>query len=206
MKDDCIHSQYLLVGRVPGSACCPNGVVGRASVLASPHVLGIARKSGLTRTLALPSKELDNTPGKRLPASIVIQQLMNLSKPYKPWVPAFGLAGLFCVAFIAMQALAAEKALPLVRLDESDFGRRPDGKVVKIYTLRNVHGMVVKVMTLGATMTELWAPDRDGKSADVVLGADTLGAYLAATTISSSTMSWEHWHCARACANPEAGA
>jgi aldose 1-epimerase len=34
------------------------------------------------------------------------------------------------------------------------------------------------VMTQGATMTELWAPDRNGKNADVVLGANTLAGYL----------------------------
>jgi aldose 1-epimerase len=103
---------------------------------------------------------------------------MNLSKRLNHWLPAFGLVGFFCASFTAMQAWAAEKAMPLVRLEDSDFGKMPDGKVVKIFTLRNVHGMVVRVMTRGATMTELWAPGRDGKNADVVLGADTLAAYL----------------------------
>jgi len=107
---------------------------------------------------------------------------MSLSKHVLHRVSAFGLAGIFCAAFTSMPGLAAEKAPASVRLESADFGRMPGGTVVKIYTLRNVHGMVVKVMTLGATMTELWAPDRDGKSADVVLGADTLAAYLTGGT------------------------
>ncbi len=107
---------------------------------------------------------------------------MNLTKHVLHWVSVFGLAGVFFPAFAAMRTLAADQTPPLVRLEGADFGRMPDGGVVKIYTLRNVRGMVVKVMTLGATMTGLWAPDRDGKSADVVLGADTLAAYLAGGT------------------------
>jgi hypothetical protein len=39
---------------------------GRASVLASPNIFGTLRKSGLARTLALPSKSLGNTPVRRL--------------------------------------------------------------------------------------------------------------------------------------------
>ena len=38
--------------------------------------------------------------------------------------------------------------------------------------------MVVKVMSYGAIITDIQAPDRDGKLAHVLLGADTLDAYL----------------------------
>ena len=40
-------------------------------------------------------------------------------------------------------------------------------------------GMTAKVMTYGATLTELDVPDKDGKFADVVLGFDDLKGYLA---------------------------
>jgi aldose 1-epimerase len=103
---------------------------------------------------------------------------MNPSRRFHHWLLALGLMGVFGASFTAGQGWAAEKALPLVRVEDSDFGKMPDGQAVKIFTLRNFHGMVVKVMTLGATVTELWAPGRDGKSADVVLGADTLAAYV----------------------------
>ena len=39
--------------------------------------------------------------------------------------------------------------------------------------------MVAKVMTYGATLTELDTPDRNGKLGDVVLGFPTLDGYLA---------------------------
>ncbi len=57
------------------------------------------------------------------------------------------------------------------------FGKLKDGSTVHLYTLKNRHGMAAKVMTYGATLTELHVPDRDGKMGDVVLGFDNLAAY-----------------------------
>lgn len=53
-----------------------------------------------------------------------------------------------------------------------------EGKGVELFTLTNRNGMVVKVMTYGAIVTELRAPDRTGKFADVVLGFDQLDGYV----------------------------
>jgi aldose 1-epimerase len=52
-----------------------------------------------------------------------------------------------------------------------------DGVEVKCYALTNSRGMVVKVMSYGATITQIHVPDRDGRLADVVLGSDTLEPY-----------------------------
>src|SRR5262249_40593397 len=49
---------------------------------------------------------------------------------------------------------------------------------VDVYVLTNASGMKAKIMTYGAILTELHAPDRDGKFDDVVLGFDNLEAYL----------------------------
>lgn len=54
----------------------------------------------------------------------------------------------------------------------------PDGTVVKLFTLRNARGMVVKLTSYGATVTELWVPDRRGSLTNVILGSDTFDAYL----------------------------
>lgn len=72
---------------------------------------------------------------------------------------------------------AGEPRTDFVRLQEEEFGRPPDGEMVKRFTLRNANGIVVKVMTLGATLTELRVPDREGNTANVVLGADTFAGY-----------------------------
>jgi len=52
-----------------------------------------------------------------------------------------------------------------------------DGKNVDLYTLTNQNGLVLKVMTYGAAITNLWVPDRAGSLADVVLGFDQLAGY-----------------------------
>jgi aldose 1-epimerase len=62
---------------------------------------------------------------------------------------------------------------------KSEFGKTPDGKDVDLYTLTNAHGMKAKIITYGGIITELEAPDRDGKLGDVVLGFDNLQSYLA---------------------------
>ncbi len=62
-------------------------------------------------------------------------------------------------------------------IEKNVFGQTADGADVDRYTLRNSRGAMARVITFGATVTELWMPDRDGKLADVVLGFDQLGQY-----------------------------
>ncbi|MDB6037089.1 MAG: Aldose 1-epimerase [Verrucomicrobiales bacterium] len=65
----------------------------------------------------------------------------------------------------------------LKRIEENEFGKTSDGTVVKLYTLRNSKGMSVKVMTWGATITEIMAPDRNGALTNVVLGSANFEDY-----------------------------
>jgi aldose 1-epimerase len=59
------------------------------------------------------------------------------------------------------------------------FGKTADGTAVDLYVLTNTQGMIAKVMTYGAILTELDVPDKNGKLGDVVLGFDNLKGYLA---------------------------
>ncbi|HEU4578940.1 MAG TPA: hypothetical protein VFS67_11835, partial [Polyangiaceae bacterium] len=52
------------------------------------------------------------------------------------------------------------------------------GQPVQRYTLRNAHGIELRVISYGATLTELRVPDRAGQLADVVLGFDSLQDYV----------------------------
>lgn len=90
---------------------------------------------------------------------------------------------------MAIQKLLASLGIPAIILagtvSASDtaptgepFGELPDGTKVQVFTLRNANGMEMRVMDYGATVLSLTAPDRDGNSADVVLGCDTLEGYL----------------------------
>lgn len=58
------------------------------------------------------------------------------------------------------------------------FGTTPDGKAVDLYTLSNGHGMTAQITNYGGIVTSLKVPDRTGKADDVVLGFDTLAAYI----------------------------
>jgi aldose 1-epimerase len=57
------------------------------------------------------------------------------------------------------------------------FGTTADGQSVEIFTLSSNAGLVAKVMTRGATLVELHVPDKDGQSADVTLGFDSVSGY-----------------------------
>lgn len=67
------------------------------------------------------------------------------------------------------------------------YGTTPDGREVKIFTLRNAGGLTARVTEIGASLVSCEVPDRHGRFADVTLGYDTaegwLGnsAYLGAT-------------------------
>jgi len=62
-------------------------------------------------------------------------------------------------------------------ITKAPFGQLPDGRAASLYTLTNRHGLVVKISDFGGVITQLWAPDRDGKLADIVLGFDDVGPY-----------------------------
>lgn len=63
-------------------------------------------------------------------------------------------------------------------ITKKPFGTMPDGTPVEEYSIRNSHGMTVKVLSLGATLTSILVPDRSGGTKDVLLGYDTLEGYL----------------------------
>lgn len=50
--------------------------------------------------------------------------------------------------------------------------------LIREYTLSNAAGMQVSIINYGGTITSLLAPDKAGKTADVVLGYDSLAGYL----------------------------
>jgi aldose 1-epimerase len=58
-----------------------------------------------------------------------------------------------------------------------EFGKTAAGEKVERYTLSNSAGVKTRLITYGATLTELWVPDRTGKLADVVLGFDDVAGY-----------------------------
>lgn len=70
------------------------------------------------------------------------------------------------------------KVHPEATVETSLFGSLNDGSTVEILTLKNAEGATAKVITYGASLSELWIPDRSGTPGDVVLGFDKLPGYL----------------------------
>jgi aldose 1-epimerase len=62
-------------------------------------------------------------------------------------------------------------------LQRESFGRTKDGQAVERFTLRGPNGLTARVISFGATLTELLVPDRNDHLADVVLGFDDLASY-----------------------------
>ena len=94
--------------------------------------------------------------------------------------------------FTSRLAAFALFAIPAVTAAASitgvPFGTTTAGKPVKIFTLKNSHGMIVKVTNFGGIVTNIIVPDRKGHMADVVLGYDTLPAWEKSTTYMGATI------------------
>jgi len=84
-------------------------------------------------------------------------------------------------------AVIAQPAPTPTPIQKAAFGKTKEGTAVDIYTLTNRHGMVAKITTYGATLTELLVPGKAGKT-NVVLGYDRLEPYLAGTPYFGATI------------------
>jgi aldose 1-epimerase len=91
---------------------------------------------------------------------------------------AVAAAGAAVVLLAAVQASGQTAAAGKGgRVEKSSFGTTKDGQAVDLYTLTNANGVVAKIITYGALLTELHVPDKAGTMADVVLGFKTLDRY-----------------------------
>jgi len=80
-----------------------------------------------------------------------------------------GLLALFAV--IAPVSASAETTVDV-------WGTMPDGRPIHRFTMTNASGAKVSVMELGAAVTSVVVPDRNGRMADVALGYDTALDYV----------------------------
>lgn len=84
---------------------------------------------------------------------------------------------------IAQAAIAAGNgqatgSKPRRGVARAPFGATPDGQSVAAFTMTNAAGIQVRAISYGAIITSVLTPDRSGRLADIVLGFDTLDAYL----------------------------
>lgn len=64
------------------------------------------------------------------------------------------------------------------KIEKSAFGTLPNGSKVDLFTLRNANGMEVQITNYGGIITNLTAPDKKGRYANVTLACDSLKGYL----------------------------
>ena len=68
------------------------------------------------------------------------------------------------------------------------FGHLPDGTASEMVKLRGDNGFEARIITYGAALHSIFAPDRAGHLADVVLGRDRLEGYVAARRFLGATI------------------
>ena len=82
---------------------------------------------------------------------------------------ALGLAALMGTSQVAYAATALRSLAGLLK----------SGATAEVVVLKNRAGVTARVLTYGATLQSLIAPDRRGRMADIVLGHDTVQEYEA---------------------------
>ncbi|HEX6559040.1 MAG TPA: aldose epimerase family protein [Longimicrobiales bacterium] len=87
-------------------------------------------------------------------------------------------AGLISASLSACQQKTSNQSASVQKMS---FGTTADGRAIDSYTLRNAHGIEMRVTNYGGVITSLKTPDRSGRLDDIVLGFDSLAPYLAGT-------------------------
>jgi aldose 1-epimerase len=87
----------------------------------------------------------------------------------------------------ALAICLSSTALAAPQVKVGDYGVTADGRAVHVYTLSNDRAVSAKILDYGGTISELNAPDRRGKIANVALGLAGLKTYEANGGINTLT-------------------
>lgn len=93
-------------------------------------------------------------------------------------VPVLAVLGAACLGGACGPSAPEESSLRAIH--RGDFGE-VDGRMVSLFMLTNASGGQVGITEYGGIVVSLKVPDRHGQFGDVVLGFDTLDAYVADT-------------------------
>ncbi len=95
----------------------------------------------------------------------------------------FGRTHALSLGLLPLGAIAAAMTLATaagaVEAKRAPAGKLADGTPIELITLTNAKGVSARVLSYGATLQGLLAPDRNGRIADVILGYDALASYVA---------------------------
>lgn len=82
----------------------------------------------------------------------------------------------------------APQATGQASVTEEVYGKLPDGREVKIFTLTNANGLRARVTEYGAILVSMETPDKEGVLRDVTHGYDTLEGWLTNTSYFGATV------------------
>ena len=85
--------------------------------------------------------------------------------------------GKMAASLVLLGAAVVPMAAQAATVKRERFGQLSNGTVVEAVTLAGSNGVSARIITYGATLQALNAPDRNGKVADVTLGYDDLASY-----------------------------
>ncbi len=88
----------------------------------------------------------------------------------------YAVFALLSVLFFQCNSKSEDAMKPTIT--KESFGTLADGQQADLYTLTNADSMVVQITNYGGIITKWMAPDKNGQMADVVLGFDSLSAYV----------------------------
>ena len=80
-------------------------------------------------------------------------------------------------ALMMFVGCCGNKTSEITLIDASAFRTTVDGKQTELYTLTNGN-LTMQVTNFGARVVTLWAPDRNGEMADIVLGYQNIDRYI----------------------------
>lgn len=108
-------------------------------------------------------------------------------RPRRPQGENYNQISWFCLFPAALPGLllccgpvfAAEDGMPGVT--QQHYGTLEDGGQVTLATLANGNGVEVGVLSYGGIITRLVTPDAEGRPGDIVLGLDSLEAYVSSS-------------------------
>ncbi len=109
------------------------------------------------------------------------QRSMVMPRQWARWIGrSFNISSIAVVTVFAFGAVLTANADEgsAMKVESQVFGTMPSGEVIPLYTLDNGRGLVVRVMSLGATLTAVEFPDREGKRENVTLYLESLEDYL----------------------------
>ena len=86
-------------------------------------------------------------------------------------------SALLTVVALLILTVCSRAKDPEQKIQVSDFGKSIAGEPIHRYVLTNRNGLQATVISYSATVVSLKTPDRKGRSADIVLGYDTVEDY-----------------------------